>query len=591
MMQTNKTKIIIISAIILGFMYCLSINFAYSEYLNIRNTDPLAMLHSLFPFCYIVMVFFAVLCFTCVLYEVGNKYIHFLLLIQFSLMLWFTPFYFSSLPRETDSLWHAGISNYSPELGKENQMMFSYYYEEYPTSFIFNHLLMKIMGIDHFIYARLLYPLFNIIFVVFFCYIFISRLFTYKIAFLSILIMILSPFPPQLHVAPSSFGTLLVLISAIVIITYRYSTSIMIGLLLVFTLITIHPISPLIILIFMVSEYILKVFIYSHSRVKQPYSLSGIPVTLCGWFSWALFYARRTETNIAESLYNILTLNFARQLEIMRIKATHKGVYVYPEISLIGKIVSYSYLIIPLIFFFREIIGLDLMKGIKNLFLKIRERLPYERLLMVSIALFSLLLSVAFVFSSIEVEERVFYLWQRGFFYVILSLGIYVGSSVLFRRDHSSCKTLTSSKAFVICWLIFLALSYQIIHSEPEAYLIYPTSEDNGMRFLQSSFELSGKYLSMYMPQQLASYLNTETHFHYHSNINRMHFLSTLYIDDGSPSPDILVFRRTEFFLISYNYDKSFKNNRYINALTLIEGNSNYNMIYYITTFKIFLTS
>lgn len=569
-------------------MYWLSVTLVHTEYLNSRSTDPLAMLHALTPFCYIIIMLFAVLCFTCVLYELGNRCIHILLLIQFSLMLWFAPYYLSGFSRITDSLWHVGIAKHLPDIERGHQMMFSHYYKEYPTSYILNYVVMQISGIDAFIYARLIYPLFCIIGIVLLWYIFVSRLFTYKIAFISALIAILGPEPPEVHISPHSLGTLLVLVSAILLVTCRSTKSKIIVLLLTFTLITVHPISPLILLVFLIAPHIVKVFV---PNVKPPYLRSGIVATFCGWFSWALFYATRTETHIAESIYNIVTLNFSMQLFGVSFgtKATHTVGHVFPEFFLICTIMDRSYIIIPLIFFSRSIIGINLRKGVKKLFLQIGERVHYEKLLMLSIAFLCLILSFASVCSG--VAQLPHYLWERSFFYFILAVSAYVGSNVLIERVHPSRKTWTYTKVLTISWLFFVALAYPIkSNTQDEAFQIYPPSEDNGMRFLQSAVQLSGKTLSMFLPKQFASYVDPETRFNYHTTEYRMKFLSILPLNNrSSPLPDIMVFRRTEYFCASYIYDKSFENNRYIQAITWIEGSCEFNKIYSGPTFETYV--
>jgi len=583
--------VILIISTMVSSIYWLSVSLVHTEYLNSRSTDPLAMLHSLTPFWYVMMVLFAVLCFTCVLYGIGNKYIHILLLIQFSLMLWFTPYYLSGFSRVTDSLWHVGIAKHLPEIAEGHQIMFSNYYEQYPSSYILNYAVMGISGIDAFIYAQLIYPLFCIIGIVLLWYVFVSRLFTYKIAFIAGLIAILGPYSPEVHISPHSLGTLLVLVSAILLVTCRDRKSKIIGILLTLTLITVHPISPLILLIFIIAPYIAKVFAHN---VKLPSLRSGILAILailCGWFSWALFHATQTGTSIAKSIYNIMTLNFAKQLEMVGSQATYTAGSVFPEISLLSKIVFYSYLIIPLMFFCYAIIGLDLRKGIKKLFLQIGERLRYERLLMLSIAFLCAILSLASVFSGLEVGERAFYLWERSFFYFILAVSAYVASNLLIKRVHSSRKRKwTYAKALTISWLIFLALAYPITHPQSEAYQIYPPSEDTGMRFLQSRVPLSSKTLSMFLPNQLASYVDPETRFTYQTTEDRMKFLLELPLNNRSSLlPDIMVFRRTEYFYVAYTYDMSFENNRYTRAITWIEGSCEFNKIYSSPTFEVYI--
>ena len=75
-----------------------------AEFQNLAGTDPLAMIDVLFPFFWIVLLAFVGVCFVAFVYASDNRLLHALLLSEFSLMLFFTPFLLSGFSWSPDSL-------------------------------------------------------------------------------------------------------------------------------------------------------------------------------------------------------------------------------------------------------------------------------------------------------------------------------------------------------------------------------------------------------------------------------------------------------------------------------------------------------
>jgi len=108
------------------------------------------------------------------------------------------------------------------------------------------------------------------------------------------------------------------------------------------------------------------------------------------------------------------------------------------------------------------------------------------------------------------------------------------------------------------------------------------------MEFLESRVELSGKTLSMFLPNQFASFVDPESHFSYLGARFHIQLLSKLPLNNKLSFPDVMVFRKTEYFYVSYIYDKSFENNRYTQALAWIERSPEFNKIYSNPAFQVY---
>jgi hypothetical protein len=586
-LKTDGGFLTVLFSLVISAIYWSSIRLIQSEYLNTRGVDALAVLHSFSPLCYVAILSFAILCFSCLILGERRRYVHILLLAQFSIMLWLTPYCLSGFSRTSNSLWHAGIAKNVADIGTSGRMMFSSYYEEYPVSFILNFVEMRVSNIDLFVYAQLVYPLFCTISVTLLLYVLISRLFSSRTAFISTMIATLGPAVPEVHVSPHSLGIVLVLCSSIFLLTFRNRGARATGLLTSLTLVTIHPISPLITVVFILGDWIAGAFA---DPLKMPRLGRGVIAILCGWLGWAMFVASRTEANIAESLYNVLTFNFAVQLEMLGRKATHSVGYLFPEISLIGKMVSYGYLVVPLMLLVVTILRLKFPVSFKDLLLQVARRINHANRTMLSVAFLCAVVAIGLVFSSVEsARERSFYLWERSYQYFVLAVSAYMGSSVVAGISSSSRRIRGFARVVTICCLITLVMIYPVTHSESESYDLYPPSEGSGMKFLQSNVELNKKYVAILFASQLASYLEPGTEFRLRYQDAHMQLLSELTSGIAYPFPDVISFRRTEYFYASMVYDKSFENNRFSSAVVKVEGSSELNKIYSNPSFDVYV--
>ena len=219
-----------------------------AEFQNLAGTDPLAMIDVLFPFFWAILLAFVAVCFVTFLHASDNRLLHILLLSEFSLMLFFTPFLLSGFSWSPDSLWHAGVADYMPEIfsGSGSNLVLAQYAGAYPFSFLTTYFARDWLGIGLIDYTLYVYPVAIIVITTFLAYFFATRVFNPKTALLAMLLSLpaLHYFEP--HVSPFSLGTLVVF-SFFVLLTFKSRLALGLSFLSIFVLILTHPISPIVV--------------------------------------------------------------------------------------------------------------------------------------------------------------------------------------------------------------------------------------------------------------------------------------------------------------------------------------------------------
>ena len=218
--KRTKTLIILLLAVVAGLIYLLSIFLAYPVFQNTRLIDPLAEINSLFPLYYIAIALTALLGVGCLVWRIENKYLHILLLSIFAVMLWFTPYYLTGFVRLPDGPWHVGVALQIPQVLGGDAVAFSGYAWSFPGSFIYHHTFLNILGMEPTSYISMFFPFLCLLLFVLLCYVLAAKLFSHKVAFLSMLIAIPGLHYIQLHPSPHTIGLLLML-TALLLLTSR----------------------------------------------------------------------------------------------------------------------------------------------------------------------------------------------------------------------------------------------------------------------------------------------------------------------------------------------------------------------------------
>lgn len=583
-------KVFVLVAILLGIFFSITTALAYSRYLDLRFTDALAMVHVLFPSYFLILFLQVLLCVVFAIRGAEKKHIHIIMLIELSLMLWFTPFYLSGFSRHTDGIYNTAVSAKLPEVlhgvsPSSTGPDFYRYANEYPGSFVFNYVAIQLANIDVFAYSRLIYPFFCAIAISVLWYIFTSRLFSPRVGFLATTIAMLGQASlPEIHPSPHSLGTLLVIAAAILLLTFKGVKSTALGLVIAFVCILTHPISPIILLFFLVAPYFAKIFL-SDSRVPlYPAGLAGI---FSGWFAWAFYNSSGTAGTIAQSIYDIVTLKFAARLEQVSGSAVSTTGAMFPTINLLDKILTLGLILLSLVLIFRVLVGLDFRKGIKSLSRQIGKKMGFGKLLMLSTAFLCFVFAYLMVFANIAPGTGSYL--ERGYTWFVFTIATFIAAEITTsapKRPHgASAKNYV--RVFVLAWFLFVAIVYPIVAYQTESSSGYPPSEGVGLKFVASHAPLNETTISIFPASQLIPYVSSETHFYYPS-YNVMFSVSTFMGFGSLPPPDIIVFRRTTYFRVALTYDLSFDNNRYTRTIDQINNSTYYDKTYSNPSFDVY---
>lgn len=534
-------------------------------YLNSRNDDALAMLHSLFPFYWFLLLI--VLSLSVVVLSIDRKWLHILLLLQMSIIFYYTPIALSGFPSNPDTLWHTSIGTSISEVLSGRELQFSHYGMAYPLSFILTKIVAEVSGADILTYTVYIYPVFGVCATTLLGYVLTSKFLAPRNAFVSMLLTL-----PALHyfnanVSPRFDGFLLTLTVMIFLARFeRKSTAL--GLLLMFPLILTHPTSPLIVGAFLLAIYFYK---YISHDAWPPFSLRLILVLGIGWVSWLVYHAVLVQESVRQALVRIITLKFSSGLGAAAEFAKLGGGFIYQEISALGNIVYIGYLAIALAIFFLKSAQINLRRKRERWLADTMRSLTHRGAVPIISALFYIILSFGILLGATQKYEEL----QRALPFFILMTSIFIGAHIFSSRN---AKSLSHNRNHLIVWLLFVFLSFPVISYSKEAYNTFPPSERTGMNFVAFNIPLHEKTISMYAKQQLIAFVPSFIHFRaidFPPNLNET-------------EPDIIILRKTGFFRISMRFDMSFETNQYTLLQNAINEHVLYDKIYSSSTFEIY---
>ena len=578
-MKPKNAVVLALSLIIFG-LYCWSMYIAFPLYSATSNTNPFAMIESLPLQYYFALILLVLLCFACVFYNVKEKYIHIALLVQLALILWFTPFYLSGFSYINDSLMHVGVSHNIPEVLRGTSSIEAITYgDEYPISFIYNYMLMSMSGIDSFIYSRIVYPVFASIALVFLWYVFFSRFFDSKVAFLSVVIAALSlGSVPQVYVSPNSLATIILLTVLTLLLTQRDIKSTMLGFLLSFILILTHAVSPVILVLFLLALQTCT-FI---TRSRKSYSLAyGTFALIIGWFAWTFYHCSKTAVLVASAIYKVFTLKFSNEFGEIVSRLTSTTHSIFPAINIATKALYYGVIVIAVIFVCLSLININTQTGIRRFLTKFLTRIHFQEFLFLALAF--LFFSFSFILAFSGIGGWGFYV--RSYFFFIFTISAYIAFNFLNGKSRLA-RLRKCIKIAVVFWFSFAALIYPFVSYAVASYSSYPPSEGRGLEFLSSHATLNQKSISMYLPVHLLSYVSPETEFVSHP-FNMSDLMSSI----GNPISDIIVFRRSMYFNIVLEYDFNLSDNSYARVINKIDNRSCVNKVYSNPSFEIYVSN
>lgn len=565
--NNNLTKVLIILnlAFVAVLMYILSILFAYPVFQSTRLTDPLAEINSLSPLYYIAIALTALLIICCVLWRIGNRYLHIFLLMLFAVMLWLTPYLLTSFVRLGDSLWHTGVAVSIPQVLDGEPVSFSAYGWYYPASYIYHYAVMSILGVQPLIYISL-YPLFCLLLFVLFVYLLIGRLFNQRIALLAMLLSIPGLHYLQLHSSPHTIGALLML-TALLLLIQRGTARKVIPLVLILTAIIIvtHPTTPLLLSIFLAAALLTDI-IYSRRLTRNQLAIVSIFLfCFVGWFLWYSYYpAPPWFTGGAAGLVGrLFPEDFGTAGEYLG-----GTPFIYANIYNLNKAIYYLYAAAALLgILYLAVNNYSREDGVRKWLARLGGIKRSEAAMVLSI--------LPLILLTLLLAERAHDLIETGLTYMILALSCVIASAIV--RSRWIDRKIASS--VVVVGVLFLTISYPVVAYSIDAYSNFPKSERLGVEFLDLRVTLDGKTIAGTNIHQLALYSQASSaeikYFNYRHK---------------QEEADVAVMRNTAYYYIAMRFARSFENNAYTEYLEMIED-GRYNKVYSSSTFNVYLNS
>ncbi len=562
----SKILIILILAAIACLIYLVSVFLAYPEFQNTRLVDPLAEIDSLFPLYYIAIALAALSVVGCLIWRVGNKCLHILLLMMFAAMLWLTPYYLAGFVRLPDGPWHVGVAMSVPEVLDGAPISFSHYAWDNPTSFVYHYSFVSTVGIEPSTYINLFPPICLFVFVLL-CYALMVKLFDPKVAFLSLLIAIPGLHFLQLHPSPHTIGALLMLTTLLLLARRGAAAKVIpVVVILAILIIVAHPTTPLLLSIFLAAA-LLASAVYARRIGRLQMVVAGILIVcFAGWFFWHSFYPDSPWAVAEELRRGIMPERLGVGAEYLtgtqfvysNIYNLNKGVYFfYAAIGALGVLYVAA----------RAYIG---KKSIKNWLSQLGGLKRSEAMLALSI--------LPLLILSFLLAGKAHVLIETGLTYIILALSCIIAS--VMARSHWLDSGI--GRSFLVIGVLFLTLSFPVVAYSIDAYSSFPESEENGLKFLVADGSLEGKTLAGDSLSQLALYAQPPL-----SQTEDMTLGALKALDLSEKPLDMIVFRNTGYYYAAMRDDLSFDRNRFTEYLAVVES-SKYHKVYSSPTFEVY---
>ena len=570
--ENNRTLTLII--LILSFVavsvYVISLKVAYPLFQNTRLADPLASLHALFPLYYVAIILAMAACLVRFISGFNSRALDLWLLVLLALMLWYTPYALAGATYQLDGLRFIDVSKSVPELLKGEPLIskIANYGRHYPTSFIFHWIFIRVIGIGVPCYMNIFFPLLYLCLFVMLYYLFISKLFSNRIAFFSLLLGIPGLHYVQLHTSPHTVAVLIT-VTAMVLLLKRGTAGIIALAVAIVAVVISHPISPLILLVFLGSYLVVDLL---EERGKYQAVLAVVAVfCFLGWLLVRLFHIIPIPDNIisiwtaadtgAELIKSLTPGDFPRTAKYLFGTA-----FVYSPIHTLNKSIYFLYAAVAAaVTVWALTANLLRLKSIKTWVMRLGGLGRSQWFLLIAAPLL-LILTVLLG----EYERGEYGLTERSLTFIILTLSSIIASVLL---KPLSSRVLERAKIwFCVVLVVILTLSFPIISYSKDAYTSIPESELSAVGFVESHKLVAVKPVDGHefiVPGFQPAGWNWDTNLPLQYNS--------------------VMFRSTRYYYHAMRTDLSFSDNKFIRARETIVNGNEYNKIYNSPTTEIFL--
>lgn len=585
-------SVILLLASVASIIYLISLKIAYPLFQGTRLADPLAEIHSLFPLYYSSICIVAISILTCLAFRIQNRAVHIVLLLLLALMLWGTPYYLAEYVRPPDGPKNIGIALQVPQVmqgGQFNQTI--QYAVGYPLYHVLDYTLLNATGMDYILHLHL-FPLIYIGLFVFFCYAFLTKLFNPLTSLFAMLLTIIGLHYIVFHPSPHVVGMLL-LVVALILLWRRDTTSNILAFLLIIATIVAHPVSPLVLGVFVAAYLIISLLTRQSIRYKLVIA-AMLAVCMLGWFIWPMLPLVPVEAGPAEAIApaeatapaealpepgrtDVFPADIQKHIFPRELETTGSYLlgtpFVYKNIYNLNKTIYFLYaflvfVVLSLVFY--QSTGLKLKK-FKDFYSEPGGLSKAEFFMFISIPVLLLL--------TILLGERGHVLIERGLSFTILAISSLIASVVIkmYNRYNSIARKFISIT--VAAFVLLFTVAFPIVAYSIDAYTSFPISEEAGLKFLAKYMPLKEKTLATWAWWQL--------------NLYELERTEAIPIWRGKSlnKTDILAFRRSSYYYASMRQDLSFEDNWFVRYLDFVSTSNKFNSVYYNPTFSVYIRS
>lgn len=558
--------VILLLASVASIIYLISLKLAYPVFQSTRLLDPLAELHSLFPLHYIAIGIVALLGVACFIFRIRSRGIHILLLVLLAIMLWYTPYYLAEFARPPDSPRNLGVALQIPQVLGGATFPNADYGLVFPLSYILDYTLVNATGVEYSVYLHL-FPLISLSLFVLLGYVFVSKLFSPRVAFITVLLTMIGlhyiVFHPSAHVV----GVLL-LMTALIFLWRPDTTSKVLLFLLIAAVVMTHPISPLLLGVFLAAALVAR---FSRRLIKSQAVVAAMLVVCLGsWFIWPTLPLAPVEspdvTEWAEELQRYIFPSDFKTTERFLLGTP----FIYESIYNTNKAIYALYALLAATgvgyIFYRTRLR---QKGFKDFLSQLGGLSRAEIFMAISIP--------ALVVLTILLGERGHVLIERGLTFAILAMSGLIASIVtrIYEPAMMVVKKFIGYGMAVI--VLFLTLSFPVVAYSIDAYTSFPISEEAGLKFLANYAPLDTKTLATTGFGQMTLYRP------YIAEPVPLRSPSSL--DQG----DVFAFRMTGYYYAAMRRDLSFEDNWFTRYLSVVNTSSKFISVYSNPTTDIFI--
>ena len=586
--------VILLLAAVATIIYLVSLKLAYPLFQDSRLTDPLAEMHSLFPLHYVAIGMVALLGVACFVFRIQNRGIHLLLLLLLGIMLWYTSYYLAEFARPPDGPRNLGVALEIPQVLSGSVFPESYYGLDFPSAYILDYTLVNVTGIEHLSYLHL-FPLICICLFVLLGYVFASRLFSSLAAFITMLLATIGLHYIVFHPSAHAVGVLL-LLTALVLLWRQDTTSRILTFLLIAAVIICHPISPILLAVFLAAALIVN---FSRKMLKSRVMVIAIMLVVCvvGLFMWPELSLAPAEVAGTPEAPDItagtpeapdITADTPGTGTAPSEWTTGLGEYIFPgefetaKRFLLGTPFIYGGIYnlnrgIYLLYAFLGVAAVGYILYIsRSRWKRIRDFIKNFGGLSRGEVFLVISVPVLLVF-TILLGERGHVLIERGLTFTILALSGVVASIVVRIYEPATRVARRFIVLAMIVIILFLTLSFPVVAYSIDAYTSFPISEEAGLKFLADYMPLDKKTLATTQSGQIALYRPYI--------VEPVRLWSTSSLEKG----DVFAFRMSGYYYAAMRDDLSFENNWFTRYQDGVDNSNKFARIYSNPTMVIFI--